>query len=281
MSGGRRRAAGDRRRFFAGLLAGLLLLGGAIPAGSATAEPTRMPPAIVGVDVPPFPTGAEAGTLRVRGGNFRPDSRIWLAGEPTETRYRGPEELEGVLPAALLASVDRLPVVVVTPDPDGGTSNAWVLRVEAPPPLPPPPGRFVVFTSNRREERNHLFLFDRATGRLDPMPEANSVGGNDAYPSISADGRTIVFQSDRRGQSDIFLFDREARQLDPLPEANSPTAFDGFPAISADGRTIVFESDRAGVKPKIFLFDRSSRTLIELTGANQGAADDGLAAVSN
>ncbi|MFA5029055.1 MAG: hypothetical protein WC713_14390 [Candidatus Methylomirabilota bacterium] len=281
MSGERPRAAARRCGFFAGLLAGLLLVGGAIPAEPPTAASIQMPPAIVGVDVPPFPAGAWEGTLRVRGSGFRPDSRIWLAGTPTETRYRGPEELEGVLPAELLASTDQLPVVVVTPDPGGGTSNPWVLRVEAPPPPPPPPGRFVVFTSNRREERNHIFLFDRTTGRLDPMPEANSVGGNDAYPSISADGRIIVFQSDRRGQSDVFLFDREARQLDPLPEANSPTAFDGFPAISADGRVLVFESDRAGGKPKIFLFDRSSRTRIELTGANQGEADDGLAAVSN
>ncbi len=272
-----------------GSLALRIVLAG--PTGEAseavTLEVVNPSPSITGIEVRSFSATAATAPLIVRGTGFRPESRIHLADEPTATRYRSAEELESDLPAALLSRVDQVPVVVVTPEPGGGISNPWTLKVVAPPPPPPPPpppriaGRFVVFTSNRQEGRNHLFLLDRETGQLDPLPEANSPGANDAYPAISGDGRYIVFQSDRRGQSDIFLFDRVSRSLDPLPEANHPTAFDGFPSISPDGRIIVFESDRVDRKPRVFLFDRESRALSELIGANQGAADDGLAAVSN
>jgi Tol biopolymer transport system component len=99
--------------------------------------------------------------------------------------------------------------------------------------MAPLPGRFVVFTSNRRAGRNHVFLLDRETRRLDPLEEANSPIATDAYPSISADGRFIVFESDRlNGRPKIFLFDRPARTLSEVREANEATPDDGLAAIS-------------------------------------------------
>ena len=87
---------------------------------------------------------------------------------------------------------------MTTPGPGGGTSNSFSLTVET-----HLPGRFVVFTSNRRGGRNHIYLLDRETGKLDPLEQANSLNASDGYPTISADGRFIVFQSDRnRGQYD-------------------------------------------------------------------------------
>ena len=258
-------------------------------------------PEITGLDAPPLRTGQSAVPLTVRGRGFRPESRILVGGAPVPTGYRTDEELAAVLPAEPLAKPGDLALIVEAPGPGGGSSNAMTLSVQRPLPAQeafvwpsgqgnamtlsvqrPLPGRFLVFTSNRRGGRNHLFLLDRETGRLDPLEEANSVNGSDAYPSISADGRVIVFQSDRdRGQTDVLLFDRETRTLDPLPEANHPTAFDGFPRISADGRFIVFESDRLKGRPKIFLLDRETRRLSELGQANEATADDGLAAISN
>jgi hypothetical protein len=237
-------------------------------------------PRLAAVEAPPLKAGGPDATVAVRGQGFRPDSAVELDGRPAVTTHRSAEELQATIPAALLAAAREIAVRVVTPGPGGGTSNAMSLAVAAPPPSLP--GRYVVFTSNRREGRNHLFLLDRQTGQLDLLSEANSVAGSDGYPAISADGRWVAFQSDRRGgQQDIFLFDRETRGLDGLAEANDSKAFDGFPSISPDGRFIVFESDRVGRKPKIFLFDLKSRTLAELTEANQGSADDGLAAISN
>ena len=228
------------------------------------------------IEVPVLVVG-EAASIRLYGKAFRPDSTIQVAGTAIETTYRSGEELRATIPAAMLASAGVLAVNVATPRPGGGLSLAGQIVVTD----PVFPGRFIAFTSNRRHRRNHVYLLDRRGNRLDPLEEANSANGTDAYPSISADGRFIAFQSDRhRGQEDIFLFDRQKRTLDPLREANDPTAFDGFPAISADARFIVFESDRLG-KPKIFLFDLRTRALSELNQANEATADDGLAAISN
>lgn len=235
-------------------------------------------PQIISLKASLPPRGGAPGTLVVAGKGFRPESVIQLDQAPVRTEFRSEEELVGTIPSRVFETSAAVAITVSTPGPGGGASNAGRLVVEVPPIV----GRFVVFTSNRRGGRNHLFLFDRATSLLDPMEEANSPNANDAYPSISADGRFIVFQSDRkRGQSDIYLFDRETRTLDLLPEANHPTAFDGFPKISPDGRLIIYESDRLNGKPKIFLFDRVTRISSELSRLNAANADDGLAAISN
>ena len=234
-------------------------------------------PRVTGVEAAPLKASGQAAPLTVRGNGFRQDSRIQVGGTEVETHFRTGAELTATIPPQLLASPGSLAISVTTPGPGGGTSNSFSLTVET-----HLPGRFVVFTSNRRGGRNHIYLLDRETGKLDPLEQANSLNASDGYPTISADGRFIVFQSDRnRGQYDVYVFDREARTLDPLPELNHPTAFDGFPRISADGRFIVFESDRLNRKPKVFLFDRKTRTLSELNQANDPMADDGLAAISN
>jgi hypothetical protein len=234
-------------------------------------------PRLTVIEAPILAVGEPAVAIRLLGQAFRPDSVVHVSGKAIETTYRSTEELVGTIPTELLTAPGPLPINVVTPGPGGGASLTGQLTVVN----PVFPGRFLVFTSNRKHGRNHIYLLDRRGNRLDSLPEANSINGTDAYPSISADGRFIAFQSDRqRGQYDVLLFDREKRALDPLPEANHPTAFDGFPALSADGRFIVFESDRSG-KPKIFLFDLQTRTLSELAHANDATADDGLAAISN
>lgn len=247
------------------------------PRSAPTSDAAKPAPQLAVIEVRPLSTGDPPTLIKVFGKAFQPDSTIQVAGEPIPTTYRSAEEMHGTIPARLLVTPRELTVEVRTPGPGGGASLTGRVTVAT----SVFPGRFVVFTSNRRGGRNHLYLLDRQWNSLDPLEEANSVNANDGYPAISADGRFIVFQSDRnRGQQDVFLFDRERRVLDSLPEANHPTAFDGFPSISADGRFIVFESDRLG-KLKVFLFDLQGRALSELRRANEGTADDGLAAISN
>ncbi|MDD1652748.1 MAG: hypothetical protein LUO86_06920 [Methanomicrobiales archaeon] len=263
-----------------GICLGLLLAATAAPLDAQNApspEAAPGPPPGAQLEAPAVRAGDPGALLVIKGRQFQPDSVVQVNGRTVPARFQSPEELVATIPAELLTVPGTLPVTVLTPGPAGPTSVAYALSV-----LPPLPGRYVVFTSNRREGRNHIYLLDRQAGRLDPLEEANSATGSDGYPTISADGRFIAFQSDRnRGQSDILVFDRQTRALDPLPEANHPTAFDGFPHISANGRFLVFESDRLNRRPKLFLFDRQGRTLTELIEANDPAADDGLGAVSN
>jgi Tol biopolymer transport system component len=78
-----------------------------------------------------------------------------------------------------------------------------------------------------------VFLFDRERRVLDALPEANHPTAFDGFPAISADGRFIVFESDRLGSKlKLFLFDLQGRVLSELNHANDVAADDGLAAIS-------------------------------------------------
>lgn len=79
-------------------------------------------------------------------------------------------------------------------------------------------------------------------------------GRNAEVPSVSGDGRRVVFssesdhleaRSDTNFQSDIFLFDRDTRQLSRISDASATrqaNADSRYPSISADGRRVAFQS---------------------------------------
>lgn len=252
--------------------------GSSAPVFFSVLNPT---PALVTLDPSSVQVGTPGLAIAVKGEGFVKGSVLMLGEASLPTAFVSPSELRAHAPEALLTQEGELMGRVVNPLPGGGTSNPVPFHVLPPPPPPPMPGRFIAFTSNRQEGRNHIFLLDREEGTIDPLEEANSTRANDGYPSISADGRLIVFQSDRNGgQFDIFLFDRFTRTLDPLPEANHPEAFDGFPRLSPDGRFVVFESDRNGRQVDLLLFDLKLRTLLDVSLANDPQADDGLPSIS-
>ncbi|HXU36005.1 MAG TPA: protein kinase [Blastocatellia bacterium] len=89
-----------------------------------------------------------------------------------------------------------------------------------------------------------------ASGRLDlwimnpdgtAQKQLTSDAGSNVNPSVSPDGRYIVFGSDRAGRSDIWRID---------PDGNNPTQvnFDGgwFPSCSADGKWVIFQLESGG-----------------------------------
>jgi len=72
----------------------------------------------------------------------------------------------------------------------------------------------------------------------------------DSYPSITADGKRMVFWSDRSGNADIWLKDLESgaeRRLTMDP------AYETFPMISPDGSQFAYSSVGRPKKPAIFL----------------------------
>lgn len=70
---------------------------------------------------------------------------------------------------------------------------------------------------------------------------------NDAFvdqqPSVSADGRYVVFQSNRSGNKNIWRMDMDGSNPTQLTEGS---ADDSSPVCSADGRHVVFMSRRSG-----------------------------------
>ena len=74
-------------------------------------------------------------------------------------------------------------------------------------------------------------------------------------PSLSQDGRYLLFSSDRNSQTGIFLYDRQANSLISLPGLNQPQSMQYQGDISANGNYIVYVSEQLG-KTDIYLYDR-------------------------
>ncbi len=70
--------------------------------------------------------------------------------------------------------------------------------------------------------------------------------GYDAEGSWSADGKQIVFCSDRDGDPDLYIMDADGTNVRQL--TNAP-GYDGGPFFSPDGKFVIFRSDRS--KPEM------------------------------
>lgn len=103
-----------------------------------------------------------------------------------------------------------------------------------------------------------------------------------SYPSWSPDGRQLVFQSDRNGNSDIYISNVDGSGLRRLTDHPAP---DLTPVWSPDGTTIVFQSVRDG-REHLFRISVDGTGLQQLTtaAANHGHpkwAPDGKTLIYN
>lgn len=132
----------------------------------------------------------------------------------------------------------------------------------------------------------NVFLYERATGLNTLISQRQSPGGQTANfagpPSISADGRYVVFESDAHdlvpgqadnsGTIDLFLYDRVTGTLTLVSHAaGSPAATANArsdrPALSKDGAFLIFSSNATNLvsgqfdsngQSDIFLYNRAS-----------------------
>ena len=125
-------------------------------------------------------------------------------------------------------------------------------------------GRYVAFHSDATNlvagdtnGASDIFVRDRQAGTTTrvSVSSAESQGNDDSYnPSISADGRSVAFQSDAsnlvandtNGTSDIFVRDRQAGTTRRVSISSTGTQGNNnsdAPSISADGRYVAFPSD--------------------------------------
>ena len=96
----------------------------------------------------------------------------------------------------------------------------------------------------------------------------------DYHASYSADGKWIVFTSERagRGQADIYRARLDGTAVERLTDSE---AVDDQAALSPDGRSVAFVSTRDTYKANIWILDLDTRQLRNLTGRSgiQGDPD--------
>jgi len=162
-------------------------------------------------------------------------------------------------------------------------------------------GRYVAFTSNGNDlipgqtvdTWSDIFLRDLRTGETTLVTKSytgNGALGSSAYPSISADGRYVVYESwsdglavnDNNGLTDVYRWDRNTGQSELVSVTTGGTTNANYQSnaasISANGRFVVFQSsapdlvasDPNGTKQDVFIRDMQTHTTTMVSIATAG-----------
>lgn len=208
-----------------------------------------------------------------------------------------------------------------TPVSHASSSPAVTGNADSLTPAISPDGSWVAFVSysdnlaaGKRDNNLSLdvYLYERATAAnrivsLHPAGLASSTPiARSSQPSISADGRYVVFTSDaynlipgqveRNGRLDVFLHDRVTRKTILVSRASGSPLVTGNaeasrPQISRDGNYIVFESratdlvagqNDAGSLMDVFLYHRptGAMTLVSRSSTSPTSAANGESSVA-
>ncbi len=156
-------------------------------------------------------------------------------------------------------------------------------------------GRMIAFESAegnlnfaKRYGQIRVFVNDARTGRTIGMPRPPARAGisrSEYNPVISADGRAVAYQAQRRGgQSAVYVTDLRNRrtQLASRGARSAPRADDGVydPAISGDGTKVAFTTAASNLgagdlrgRTQVFVRDLKARTttLVSRRSGSRGA----------
>jgi Tol biopolymer transport system component len=136
--------------------------------------------------------------------------------------------------SSLLSGCGGYPRLLSFPfDPNGRSLNSRASELN-----PQISAQYIAFISDRNGSQD-VYVFDAKLRRLIDLPGLNSLEEIASSPSISEDGRYLVFAVNKQGKSGIFLYDRTTQQKRNLtPNIQSEVR---NPMISANGERITFE----------------------------------------
>ncbi|MCK4726263.1 MAG: PD40 domain-containing protein, partial [Anaerolineales bacterium] len=179
-------------------------------------------------------------------------------------------------------------ISLVSVNSHGVQSNGWSFD-----PVISANGRYIAFSSLASNLQNKyslpdtngladIYLHDRnryTTERISVSTSGQQVTGWSEKPSISSDGRYIVYTSsardivagDHNNANDIFLYDHLTKEVRIISRSSGSLAANGHsfnPSISSSGRYIAFLTYATNLssdaKPGIFLYDQVDRNLIKI-----------------
>jgi Tol biopolymer transport system component len=165
-------------------------------------------------------------------------------------------------------------------------------------------GRFVAFASfagnlvtDDTNGKADIFVHDRQTGmtvRVSVAGDGVQANGASSYPTLSADGRFVAFQSeasnlvpnDTNGVADVFVHDRQTGQTMQINVATDGTQArredSGRATLSADGRWVAFTSEAANLVEgdtngvaDVFVHDRQTGQTVRVSVASDGREANG------
>lgn len=114
-------------------------------------------------------------------------------------------------------------------------------------------------------DHTRLWALDRCSNFGEPIPVVPSTRA-DKHPALSADGKRLVFISDRSGFYELWMKDLENDQLTKLTDFKG--GFVSLPSWSPDGTEIIFDARIEG-EHSIYIMEiatREMRSLDELKG---------------
>ncbi len=135
--------------------------------------------------------------------------------------------------------------------------------------------------------------------RVSVASDGTQGNGTSNYPSISADGRYIAFDSvasnlvsnDINGHKDVFVYDLQTGQTSRVSVASDGTqgnSYAAYPSISTDGRYVTFVSDSSNLvigdtngAPDIFVHDRQTGQTSRVSVASDGTQANGFSLFSS
>jgi Tol biopolymer transport system component len=101
-----------------------------------------------------------------------------------------------------------------------------------------------------RKRRRYVWDFDPHMEIFEANPDGTGIKrltdskGYDAEGSYSADGKQIVFCSNRSGEENLELYIMNADGSSVRKLTNAPRCYNGGPFFSPDGKRVIFRSDR-------------------------------------